>query len=118
MADYRMMLVDGYEPDATGHTRRSDITGEVSGDGYTAGGLPVELAVVDDVGGERVLIRIPQVDFAGVTLGASGCVVYRDRGGAATEDELVCFGDFGETVAVEVGLLSVATADMVIKDGA
>lgn len=35
----KIALVSGYTPDATGHNFFSDITGEVTGTGYTAGGV-------------------------------------------------------------------------------
>lgn len=111
--EYRLMLVtDNYTADETGHTRRSDIDSEAVGEGYTAGGLPVELTVITDTPNSTTKVRIPQVDFVNVTIGARGCVVYRDRGGAATEDELVCYGDFGSTVDVEVGTFTVGSADI------
>lgn len=110
---YKLMLVtDRYVPDETGHTRRSDISDEAVGEGYTSGGISVELAIITDTPNSTTKVRIPQVDFLNVTIGARGCVVYRDRGGAATEDELVCYGDFGEVVDVEVGTFTVGAADI------
>lgn len=110
---FKMLLVtDRYTPDETGHTRRSDITDEAIGEGYTEGGISVELSVISDTSNSTTNVRIAQVDFENVTIGARGCVVYCSRGGAATEDELVCYGDFGSVIDVEVGTLSVASADI------
>ena len=63
--DFKIMLVsESYTPDDTGHTRRSDITNEVSGDGYTEGGVAIIPEVIDDVANSRIKIRFPQTTFS------------------------------------------------------
>lgn len=116
--DFKIMLVsEAYTPDDTGHTRRSDITNEVSGDGYTAGGVAIIPEVIDDVANSRIKIRFPQTTFSNVTVGARGCVIYRARGGAASADELVCYGDLGETVDVEAGDFVIEETDLNVSFG-
>jgi hypothetical protein len=92
--DIKMMLVTAsYTPNAS-HSKRSDITSEVSGDGYTAGGKSLTGKSVVLSGSEAVFNSDP-VEWLDSSITARGAVLYRSRGGAASADELVCYYDFG-----------------------
>lgn len=79
------------------HAKRSDITNELSGAGYTAGGFSVgAVTVTYDAANNRTEIVLPAVNSPSVTLtGAQKFVYYKRRGGAATADELICCIDNG-----------------------
>lgn len=86
----RLLLADGYWPDPA-HRRRSDVTGEVSGPGYTAGGQDVQ---------GRALTLPGRLDAADVVwprsrISARWAVLYRARGGSPEADELVACFDLG-----------------------
>ena len=92
---YRMMLVtSAYTPDKD-HNRRDDVTNEISGTGYTAGGEICTVTVTADPANDRTIISISEPSWASATFTARRAVVYRARGGAASADELVCTLDFG-----------------------
>ena len=89
---FRVMIVGpGYTPLPLSHTRRSDITSEISATGYVAGGEVVDISVlrVD----WTLTISVPATQWAAIASGATGRrgIVYHSRGGLATVDELaVC----------------------------
>ena len=82
-----MLVGSGYTPDADLHDFRDDITGEVVGTGYTAGGIALtNVAVTRDSATNRVKLTASNADFGTVTLaGITGIVVYVSTGSAATD---------------------------------
>ena len=88
---------------------RSDVTNEVSGTGYTAGGVAVT-ATVGSVGttNNRVAITFGNVSpgWRGSTITAAAAIVYQDTGVAATS-KLVTMVDFGGNVSSSSGNYSV-----------
>jgi hypothetical protein len=87
-----MLVTSTYAPLAT-HAKRSDVTNEVAGTGYTAGGEIIASSVVSVVAGKG---RWDAIDttWATSTITARGAVLYKSRGGAATADELIGYLDF------------------------
>lgn len=99
---FKFMLVSSLpsETDLDTFDFRSDITNEVTGAGYTAGGVAVAVSVgAVDTTNNRVPITVADLapGWATATLSAVGGWIYKDVGTAAT-DELVQFVDFGGTV--------------------
>lgn len=90
-----MLVTSTYAPNIDTHTKRSDITNEVSGTGYTAGGgtLANKTVAVDNTN-DRALFDGDNQVWATATITARGAVLYKSRGGAASADELVCYIDF------------------------
>lgn len=93
-----MLVTSSYTPDQDAHLKRSDITNEVSGTGYTAGGVTCAVTVTKDTTNNKTTIQFAAVSWPSSTISARGCVYYRSRGGASTADELVAYNDFGSTV--------------------
>lgn len=95
-----MLTTSAYTENKTGHTRRSDVSNEVAaGNGYSAGGFAVSVAIAKDVANNRINLTITQPTALNPsTISAAKMVVYKARGGAATADELVGFVDFGGSV--------------------
>ncbi len=77
------------------HTKRSDITDEVSGTGYTAGGQTLaSVTVTKDTSNNIIKIDCTDPSWTSATISnIYGAVVYKSRGGASSADELVCFLD-------------------------
>lgn len=96
---YVMLVEAGYVPNKDSHTRRSSVTNEASGTGYTADGAASAATVLKDTGTDRVTISFAQVVWTGATITAAGAVIYKRRGGAASADELVAYVDFGGDVS-------------------
>lgn len=90
-----MLVTSTYTPDQDAHTKRSDITNEVSGTGYSAGGaaLANKVVSVDNTDNEGVF-DADDLTWASSTITARGAVLYKSRGGASTADELICYIDF------------------------
>ena len=104
---FKTLLVSAVPSEAQLDTwaNRSDVTTEITGTGYTAGGVaqPVSVGALDTAN-NRVPIDLSDLAAAwtGATISAVGAIVYKSTGSAAT-DKLVAFVDFGSTVAVTGG---------------
>jgi hypothetical protein len=90
---FAVMLVSGYTPDKGAHTLRSDVTGEVTGGGYTAGGASVVVSV-NDAAVDRADIVLGSATWPTSTITATGGVYY-----ATGSQALVAFIDFGGVVS-------------------
>lgn len=91
---YRAMLVtSAYNENRATHTRRSNVTNEVTGTGYTAGGTIVTLSAAVNNSTDTLTITIGAASWPSSIITARKLVVYRSRGGASTADELVCCVD-------------------------
>lgn len=96
---FKLMLVtSAYVPDKDAHLKRSSVTNEVTGTGYTAGGTAVAATVTKDTANDRVDVSFANPSWSTATINARGGVLYKSRGGAATADELVAYVDFGSDI--------------------
>lgn len=94
-----MLVTSAYTPNIKTHTRRSDITGEVSGAGYTAGGsILAGQTVIKDTVNDRTVFDGNDSVWPGSTITARAAVLYKSRGGSAAADELIAYADFGADV--------------------
>ena len=94
-----MLVTSAYSPNIDTHTKRSDITNEVSGTGYSAGGVALTgVTVTVDTTNDRTVFDANDASWASSTITARGAVIYKSRGGAASADELVCYLDFGSDI--------------------
>jgi hypothetical protein len=101
---YKAALVtSGYTENRGTHTKRSDITNEVTGTGYTAGGAAVTLSASLNTTTHVLTLTIGAVSWASSTITARKLVVYRARGGAGSADELVACIDNGASDLVSSG---------------
>ena len=90
-----MLVTSTYSPNIDTHTKRSDITNEVSGTGYTAGGAALaNKTVTADNTNDRGVFDADDTSWTTATITARGAVLYKSRGGAASADELICYVDF------------------------
>jgi hypothetical protein len=108
-----IILVNGYTPNFVTHAKRSDITGEVVGTGYTAGGQTLSgITLTLDTSNNWTLCTATNPVWSGATLVATGAVFFKARGGAASADNLYGYMDFGGSVtstAAPFTVTSVAT---------
>lgn len=92
---FKMMLVtSAYVPNKGTHSKRSHVTNEVVGTGYTAGGKTTSAGVSLDTTNHRADVSFTGPSWAASTITARGAVIYKDRGGDASADELVAYVDF------------------------
>jgi len=106
---FKILLVTStYAYNRDTHTKRSDITNEVTGTGYTAGGMAIVPTVTNDTTNDKLVVTLPQVIWTGsTTITARQAVVYKSRGGASSADELVAIVDFGSDVVSSGGTFTV-----------
>jgi hypothetical protein len=90
---YVMLLTSSATP-AASWNRRDDVTNEVTGTGYTAGGQALTTLSVTAVGTQGKWTADPTT-WASSTITARYAVIYKHRGGASSADELVLIVDFG-----------------------
>jgi hypothetical protein len=105
-----MLVTSAYTENRATHTKRSDVTGEVSGTGYTAGGNAVTLSVAVNNTTNVLTLTIGAVSWPSSTITARKLVVYRARGGASSADELVCCVDNGTDLVSSNTTLSFAAS--------
>lgn len=93
-----MLVTSAYVPDKDAHLKRSQVTNEVVGAGYVAGGQVIAAVVSKDTANDRTDITFADPSWANATLAGRALVIYKSRGGAANLDELVCYVDFGADI--------------------
>ena len=99
--NFKLMLVNGlYVPDKAAHTRRNQVTNEITGSPYTAGGILVPVTVTKRAADHKIFYTFDAVTFPSGSITANAGVCYRARGGASSADELVFYNDFGGAVTV------------------
>lgn len=106
---YAMLVTSAYTPDQDAHTKRSDVTNEVVGTGYTAGGqaLTGKAVTVDTTDNEGVFDANDTV-WSSSTITARGTVLYKSRGGASSADELIAYLDFTTDKISSAGNFTIA----------
>lgn len=110
---FKVMLLSGaYAEDKDAHTKRSDLTNEISGTGYTAGGVAVTVTVTKDLVNDRVDISLGSASWAAATITARKAAYYKSRGGAATADELVALIDNGSDAGVTGGTFNLTASTL------
>ena len=93
---YKAMLVtSAYTEDRGAHSKRSSITNEVTGTGYTAGGVTVTLTAAVNTTTHKLTLTIGTASWVTSSITARKLVIYRARGGASSVDELVACVDNG-----------------------
>lgn len=102
---FKMMLcTSSYTPDQDAHDFRNDVTNEVTGTGYTAGGATLSgIGATYDSATNQVRIKWTDPTWSTSTITARVAVIYKSRGGASSADELVAYcvesGDVTSTAA-------------------
>jgi len=86
-----MLVTSSYTPDFGTHDFKADVTNEITGTGYSAGGESLTSVTLTQTGG-TITWDADDVTWASSTLTARGAVVYDD---SLTDDPLICYIDFG-----------------------
>lgn len=114
---FRVMLTtSAYTEDKDAHDFRSDVTNEVSGTGYTAGGNIATVTVTLDTANDRLDITLGGTTWPTSTITARKAVYYKARGGAASADELIAVNDFGSDVISVAGTFTLNASTMRITN--
>lgn len=114
---FKVMLAgSGYSPDKDADQKRSAVTNEVTGTGYTAGGAAVTVSVTKDTANDRIDVSLGGISLPSSTITARFAVYYKSRGGAAGSDELVAVVDFGTDVISTNGTWSLTPSTLRIQN--
>jgi hypothetical protein len=100
---YLMLVTSAYTPNKDTHMKRSDVTNEVTGTGYTSGGKATAATVTKDTANDREDITFASTTWPAATITARAGVIYKRRGGVASADELVAYVDFGSDIVSTLG---------------
>jgi hypothetical protein len=118
---FKFLLVSSVPSEANfdAYDFRDDVANEVTGTGYTAGGVAATVTVGSvDTTNDRVAVTITDLTNAwtGSTISAVGGWLYKAVGTAGT-DQLVSFVDFGGTVTSTAGDYSVTFTAPIYVNG-
>jgi hypothetical protein len=98
-----------YTPNQDTHHFFSDITNEITGTGYTAGGATLDLPDDDLRHGVSDQIRLDAADTSWTTstLTARDAIVWCDTAGASTTDPVIGWVNFGADVSTTAGTFQI-----------
>lgn len=100
---YKCALVtSAYTENRATHTKFSDVTNEITGTGYTAGGATVVPTFTKDTTNHRLTVVFPSSTWTTSTLTARKAVCYKSTGTPSTSP-LVFVDDFGSDVSTTSG---------------
>jgi hypothetical protein len=110
-----LLVTSSYTPNKDTHDKRDDVTNEVTGTGYTAGGVTTACTVTKDTANDRVTLQFAAVSWATSTITARALVIYKSTGTAST-DNLVAYNDFGSDVSSTAGTFSVGASVVTLQN--
>jgi hypothetical protein len=111
-----MLVTSSYTANKDTHDKRDDVTNEISGTGYTAGGVASACTVTKDTANDKVTLGFAAVSWATSTITARGAVYYKSRGGASSADELVAYVDFGGDVTSTGATFSLGASTITLQN--
>ena len=91
---YAMLLGTGYTP-SSAHSFRSNLTSEVSGAGYIAGGVSAPLAIIRDDTADKTIVQASQIIHPACTISPRYVAYYQRLGGNASADRVLMIVDWG-----------------------
>ena len=112
----KVMLTTSSYSENKDHDFRDDVTNEVSGTGYSAGGSTVTVSVTLDTTNDRVDVSLGGTTWTTSTITARKAVYYKSRGGASSADELIACNDFGSDVSTTAGTFTLNASTLRIQN--
>jgi hypothetical protein len=109
------LVTSSYTPNKDTHEDFADVTNEVSGTGYTAGGNTVIGTFTLDNANDKLTIEFAATNWTSATITARGAVYYSSTGTASTST-LIAYNDFGGDVAVTAGTLALAASTVTLQN--
>lgn len=102
------LVTSTYTPDQDVHDFFDDVTNEVVGTGYTAGGASLaNKAVTADNTDNEGVFDADDVAWTTSTITARGAVIYKSTGTASTSP-LICYLDFGSDKISTAGTFTIS----------
>lgn len=112
-----LLVTSSYAENKDTHVKRSDITNEVTGTGYTTGGPTISVTVTKDTATDKI-----EYVFAATTLTNTSisnirkAVYYKSRGGASSADELIAVADYGADTTTSAQDFQIPQARIIIQN--
>lgn len=92
-----MLCTSSYAPNQDTHRYKSDVTNEVTGTGYTAGGQTLTgVTVTYNATTNTLMLDANDPVWTGSTITARFLVIYDDTPSTTATKPLICYWDFGE----------------------
>lgn len=112
-----MLTTSAYTPNQDTHDFRDDVTNEITGTGYTAGGATLAgVSATYDAASNEVRILWTDASWGpSASFTARQAIIYKSRGGAASADELVAYLDFGADLTVTSSTFTLDFTTSVLK---
>lgn len=110
-----MLTTSTYAPNKDTHLDRADVTNEVSGTGYTAGGNTATVTVTKDDANDRIDISLGGTTWPASTITARYAAYYKSTGTAAN-DLLVAVIDFGSDVTSTAGTFTLTASTLRLQN--
>lgn len=96
-----MLTTSAYAYNQDTHQFRSDVTNEITGTGYSAGGMTLAgVTTTYDATSNEARILWNDTSWTGATFTSRVAVIYKSRGGLASADELIAYLDYGADTSV------------------
>lgn len=103
-----MLTKSSYKPDVDEHRYVSDVSGEISGSGYSKGGETLSNVQVDyDSNKKRIRMVADDLEWTDATFNADGLVIYDSSGSSDKNRPLVMAVMFGDTQSPSEGSFKV-----------
>lgn len=103
------LVTDTYTPDFNAHDFFADLTNEVSGTGYTAGGAAFTATEITLSGG-TLTWDCADLSWTTSTISSAMAAVFYTNTGAGATDQLLVLADFVTAVSTTAGTLAVTIA--------
>lgn len=100
------LVTSSYTPVIDSHDFFDDITSEVTGTGYTAGGLTLTTSVSQDNTDDEGVFDANDAVWTSSVITARGAVIYKSTGTASTSP-LICYIDFGADKSSDGGSFTI-----------
>jgi len=94
-----MPVTSAYTEDRGAHSKRSSVTGEVTGTNYTAGGVALTLTASLNTTTHILTLTIPTVSWPSSTITARKLIIYKNTGAAATDNLVACIDNGADLVS-------------------
>ena len=99
-----MLVTSSYTPNFGTHDFKDDVSNEVSGTGYSAGGATLGSVTLTQSGG-TITFDAADTAWSSSTITARGAVIYDDT---LTDDPLIAYIDFGADYSSSNGTFTIA----------
>jgi len=98
------LATSSYSPDIDTHDFFNDVTNEISGTGYTAGGVTLTTPTVTyDTASNEIRLDADDAQWSSASFTCRYAIVYKSTGTGSTSP-LICYVDFGADETVASGL--------------